>query len=78
MLKSKYFDLKKNIYIESRSVNHFNKKAYYIEDYINKKVYPNISIDKEFYNLLLKKHFLTPGLKRENFYKKIEREFNKV
>ena len=78
LLKSKYFDLRKNIYIESRSVNHFNKKAYYIEDYINKKVYPNISIDKEFYNLLLKKHFLTPGLKRENFYKKIEREFNKV
>ena len=78
LLKSKYFYLRKNTYIDSRSVNHFNKNAHYIEDYIKKKVYPNISIDKEFYSSLLKKYFLTPGLKRENFSKKIEKEFNRI
>ncbi len=78
LLKSKYFDLRKNTYIDSRSVNHFNKKAYYMEDYIEKKVYPNISIDKEFYGSIFKKYFLTPGLRRENFSKKIKKEFNKI
>ena len=78
LLKSKYFDLKKNIHIDSRSINHFNQKAYYIEDYIKKKVQPKLTIDKKFCNSLLKNYFLTPGLKKENFSKKMIREFNKI
>ena len=38
LLKSKYFDLRKNTHIDSRSVNHFNKKAYFMEDYIEKNL----------------------------------------
>jgi hypothetical protein len=78
LLKSKFFDLKKNTYINSRSINHFNKKSYFIEDYLKNKVDLDFTIDKNFYNSIFKNYFLSPGTKKENFSNKIETELNKI
>ena len=78
LLKHKTFALKRNLFINLRSINHFNKKAYFIEDYLDKKVVVDFNIDKNFVRKLVKNHFLSPGIKKENFSKRIVRELNQL
>ena len=37
LLKHRTFDFKRNLLIYSKSINHFNKKAFYIEELLNGK-----------------------------------------
>jgi hypothetical protein len=78
LLKHKSFSFKRNMFIFFKSINHFNKKANYIEDYLNKKKSLDFTIDKKYYMKLLKKYFLSPNCKKENFsdylFDKIDRK----
>ena len=67
LLQHHSFSLKRNIYIFFKSINVFNKKAYFIEDYLMNKCKLDFNIDKKFYKNILNKYFLSSNLKKENF-----------
>lgn len=77
LLKHKTFSFMRNIYIFSKSINHFNKKSEYIEDYLSGKSFLDLSIDREYYKKLLKNYFLSSGLKSTNFYEFFSYKLNK-
>ncbi len=75
LLRHRSFSFKRNMYIFYKSINHFNKKANYIEDYLIGKHSFDLKIDKKYYGKLLRNYFLSSNLKKENFSKYF---FNKI
>lgn len=78
LLKHRSFDFKRNIYIILKSINVFNKKANFIEDYLTSKCNLDFNVDKKFYKNILNKYFLSSNLKKENFAKFFFKKLNNV
>ena len=78
LLKHKSFSFLRNLQIDLKSVNLFNKYSYNIEDYLDKKTKIDDSIDKNFYKKNFKKYFLSTNLKRQNFFSKFKKILNKL
>ena len=77
-LKHKSFNLRRNILIEMRSVNLFNKNSFFIEDYILGKAFFSMNIDKSYYKKVLINHFISNNLKYENFSSKAKKIFDNL
>ncbi len=78
LLRHKSFSFFRNLQIDLKSVNLFNKYSYNIEDYLDKKVSLDDSIDKNFYKKNLKNYFLSNNIKKQNFFLKFEETLNKL
>jgi len=77
LLKSKEFNLKRNLEINSKSINLFNKKSSFIEDYLNKNVELDTSIDKKFYSNILNNYFISKNQIKQNFHEKLTTDLKK-
>ena len=71
LLKSKEFKFIRNLAISSRSINLFNKKSKFLEDYNCEKEKLDISLDKEYYKKILENYFLSKNQIKQNFHKKL-------
>ncbi len=78
LLKSKEFGLKRNLQINSKSVNLFNKKSNYLEDYNDKKVELDKSIDKEYYKKIIDNYFISKNQVKQNFHEKLTSDLKKL
>jgi len=74
LVKHKTFSLLRNLYIDFKSVNIFNKQSYYIEDYLKKNKNLDDKIDKFFYKKIFVNYFLSKNLKKENFSNTLSKE----
>jgi hypothetical protein len=77
LLKSKEFNLKRNLEINSKSINLFNKKSSFIEDYLNKNAELDTSIDKKFYTNILNNYFISKNQINQNFHEKLTADLKK-
>ena len=77
MLKSKEFNLKRNLEINSKSINLFNKKSSFLEDYLDKNVELDTSIDKKFYTNILNNYFISKNQINQNFHEKLTTDLKK-
>ena len=77
LLKSKEFNLKRNLEINSKSINLFNKKSNFLEDYLNKNVELDTSIDKKFYKNILNNYFISKNQINQNFHEKLTTDLKK-
>ena len=78
LLKSKEFKLTRNLAISSRSINLFNKKSEFLEDYNSKKEELDISLDKVYYKKILNNHFISKNQIQQNFHEKLTSSLKKL
>ena len=78
LLKSKEFSVKRNLEINSKSINLFNKKCNFLEDYNEKKVKLDTSIDKEYYDKIIDNYFVSKNQIRQNFHEKLTSDLKKL
>ena len=78
LLKSKEFKLTRNLAISSRSINLFNKKSKFLEDYNNKKEELDISLDKAYYKKILNNYFISKNQIQQNFHEKLTSGLKKL
>lgn len=78
LLKSKEFSVRRNLEISSRSVNLFNKKCNFLEEYNDKKVELDTSIDKEYYKKIIDNYFVSKNQIKQNFHEKLTSDLNKL
>jgi len=78
LLKSKEFSVRRNLEISSKSVNLFNKKCNFLEEYNDKKVELDTSIDKEYYKKIIDNYFVSKNQIKQNFHEKLTSDLNKL
>ena len=66
LLRSREFSLKRNLEINSRSINWFNKKSIFFEDYYDKKKELDFSVDEKYYSKILNNHFISKNISNIN------------
>ena len=71
LLRSREFSLKRNLEINSRSINWFNKKSIFFEDYYDKKKELDVSVDEKYYSKILNNHFISKNQIKMNFHEKL-------
>ena len=71
LLRSREFSLKRNLEINSKSINWFNKKSIFFEDYYDKKKKLDVSVDKKYYSKILNNYFISNNLIKMNFHEKL-------
>ena len=74
LLKHKTFNIKKNFFVHFKSINLFDKYAYYLEDYLNNKKKIDTSFNKKYYKSVLTKHFISKKFKLKNFYENFSKQ----
>ena len=74
LLKHKTFNIKKNFFVHFKSINLFDKYAYYLEDYLNNKKKIETSFNKKYYKSVLTKHFISKKFKLKNFYENFSKQ----
>ncbi len=77
LLKSKEFKLQRNLSISSRSINLFNKRSKFLEDYNDGKEELDISLDKAYYKKILNNYFISKNQTKQNFYEKLTSDLKK-
>ena len=77
LLKSKEFKLQRNLSISSRSINLFNKRSKFLEDYNDGKEELDISLDKAYYKKILNNYFISKNQIKQNFYEKLTSDLKK-
>lgn len=77
LLKSKEFKLQRNLSISSRSINLFNKRSKFLEDYNDGIEELDISLDKVYYKKILNNYFISKNLIKQNFYEKLTSDLKK-
>lgn len=78
LLKSKEFSVKRNLEINSKSINLFNKRCNFLEDYNEKKVELDTSIDKEYYKRIIDNYFVSKNQIKQNFHEKLTSDLKKL
>ena len=71
LLKSREFSFKRNLEINLKSINLFNKKCNFLEDYNDKKVGLDTSVDKEYCNKIIDNYFVSKNQIKQNFHEKL-------
>ena len=78
LLKSKEFAIRRNLEIHSKSINLFNKRCYFLEDYIDKKVKLDTSIDNKYYKKIINNYFISKNQIKQNFHEKLNSDLSKL
>ena len=78
LLKSKEFSVKRNFEINAKSINLFNKKCNFLEDYNDKNIELDISLDKEYYKKIYDKYFISKNQIKQNFHEKLTSDLKKL
>ena len=78
LLKSREFSMWRNLEISTRSINFFNKKCNFLEDYVDQKVELDTTIDKKYYKKIINNYFVSKNQIKQNFHKKFTNDLNKL
>ena len=71
LLKSREFSFKRNLEINLKSINLFIKNFNFLEDYNDKKVGLDTSVDKEYCNKIIDNYFVSKNQIKQNFHEKL-------
>ena len=78
LIQSREFSYKKNLKIFYKSINLFNKKSYFLEDYVYNKIIIDTSLDKSFYRKILNDYFISKNQIKQNFHEKFTSDLKKL
>ena len=78
LIQSREFSYKKNLKIFYKSINLFNKKSYFLEDYVYDKIIIDTSLDKSFYRKILNDYFISKNQIKQNFHEKFTSDLKKL
>ena len=77
LLKSREFSFKRNLEINLKSINLFNKKCNFLEDYNDEKVGLDTSVDKEYCNKIIDNYFVSKNQIKQNFHEKLTSDLSR-